>query len=295
MSFARSRCVSLNGLGLFVIATLATGECLPDPFSAPKDRWTFSAATPAGSIAGQFVATPKPPFRGIILITSTHVRTEGTGVTVTRSDNGTGHYLFTDSGCTQGIIFMNLGWFPVHFNFSLAPDPAFGNVIVLRSPGLSNPAAGTAWQAPGNCVGGQPDPGDPTPTPADAPIALADSTALQSLTGSYRFSLRTAGGTASGTLLIGPPWPPDYLNRGSLTVIPDLPGSAPTSAYTPHSSLGQYTVSPDCQRGTINFNNVQINAFQYDFYARISVQNLLSYVLIGGGSPANASTGTLTR
>lgn len=299
--------------GSLLCAAPALAQCVSDPFANPTNTFAFSATAPAAgsgrsdvgasTIAGLMTATPRPFGNGWLSIIATHVSTSGTGFTVTRTDNGTGQYVFSNPACTQGTIFMNLGFFPVQFDFTVGTAAGFGTVINLRStayppiasgiPPTASPAsAGTAWPALLGCPAGV------------APIDFFN--------GTYRFSLSGIGPSTTGTIQVGPPLLPTWLNRGSLTVTPDLPappqGGAspfpPPNNYPLYSNVGMYSVNSDCRRGTIDLNTASTREFQYDFYTRVSTAGVASYLLINTAAgvvpstPLNTfalSTGTITR
>jgi hypothetical protein len=203
-----------------------------------------------------------------------------------------------NANCDGGVIFMNLAWFPIQWDFSIVANATFGRTITFRSssapanppvasqPACNNPynpylpspyicpapalnlptflnaGVGTAWPAPNGC-----------------PAGLSNSVGL--LSGNYNFAL---AGVGSGQLAVGAPLLPVWLNRGSLTVgLLSVPPATIQPAPPPYFSsvnTGQYYVNPDCLGGTMDLNFSLPRPFQYDFFTRVDAAGNFSYVLI---------------
>jgi hypothetical protein len=324
---------SFFALSALTLASMvpAFAVCPADPSTVLAGAWTFLApsanATGGPAIAGRFVASARPfSPSGTLAIISTHATaaTSTNAGTFTRSDNGTGSYVL-NAECTGGVIFINLAWFPVQWNFDIVANATFGRTLAFRSssapatpPVTSQPACTGTYNpylpAPYLCSPALNLPpflnsgvGTAWPAPSGCPAGLANSVDL--LTGTYNFSL---GGVGTGQLTVGAPLLPVWLNRGSLTAsllsVPPATIQPPPAPYYSAVNAGQYYVESDCLRGTMNLNFSLPRPFQYDFFTRVNAAGDFSYVLIdtfagvlatsAAPTPATiyaVSTGTVSR
>lgn len=267
------------------------GQCPADPTTVLAGRWAFLAR----SVAGHMVATPGST--RLTLSTTSIV-----GGSVTSSSYNAGNYALNPD-CLGGVVYFNLAWQPIQWNFAIVNDPTFGRVLQFRGSGipvappfpvpggtLQNPIVALGWPAPTACPAGVTDPNNLL-------TGIYNDVRLGTITGADM-----AGRVEIGPLqTLFPGW-----TRGSLRtfltpippVLPVVPPPAPPILVSNAGDPGSYQVNPGCLQGTMIINFASPRPMSYDIYSRVDLLGQVSFVVAGGnlGGPAFVgSTGLISQ
>ena len=271
--------LTLLTVAAVILPTQLSAQCPAIPLSVLGGTWTFNVlGLPIGAfpqanslaVAGQFTASIGRDLAGNPLGVLTINATTALNNSFTRQETNTGRYQINET-CTGGTLTMNLGSYPMQYDFWFANG---GQSLNLVSTLSGKSATGTAVPGATSC-----------------PVGVA----LSVLAGPYALKLQTTSDNENethgmaGRLVASPGTDLGGNALGLLTITATSNFTNPISITRLERDAGRYQINRDCTGGTLTFN-LSSRPLQFEFYFRADFQEL--YVVSSTGLPIY---GVITR